>query len=181
MLLNLIFNCSLGLAFSVCAKERVRADGVFALPAFAVMLMFCGFLLLPTTLYLYTSHPAWACMYLVDPSELSWFFVLLALAAHIGALFAGWFLGARMLRTGSSRFALYAAGGVGVVALLGIATAWERLGVVGTFVEFDDKRALPLMEVKLGYVIVAIVLGVAIGSTIVALELLRDSRRAKTR
>ena len=181
MLVNLIFNFTLGLGFSVCAKERVRTDGVFALPAFTIVLLFAVLLLLPVTLYLYGTQPAWASMYFVDPSAMSWFFLGMAICAHLGALIAGWLIGARILRNGSSRFALYAAGASGVIALLGIAMAWERLTLVGTFLEFNDQRALPLMEVKLGYVMVAIVLGVAIGSLIVALELIRDSRRAKAR
>ena len=58
---------------------------------------------------------------------------------------------------------------------------WNRLGNYGTYVEYMDERALPIMSVKLGYVLVAMGFGAAVAAGIVAVELMRDSRRVRSR
>ena len=68
----------------------------------------------------------------------------------------GWYLGARLIRTGKReagrRYAL-AGGGAGRAAG-STALGWGRIGRYGTYGEFHDGRALALMDVKLGYVLV---------------------------
>ena len=72
-----------------------------------------------------------------------------------------------------------AAGGAGLLAA--VALAWGRIGRYGTYGEFHGGRALPILEVKLGYVLVALVAGVGIAAGYVAMELRRDSRRVRVR
>lgn len=138
--------------------------------------------LTPVTLYLYLAHPAWSWMYLFDPSDLPGLTVV-ALLAHAGMLMAGWFAGARLVRAGKKReqAARYALAGGVLVVLVAIGLAWGRVGRYGSFGEYDDGRALELMEVKLGYVLVALVAGVGIAAGFVGLELMRDSRRVRAR
>ena len=138
--------------------------------------------LTPVTLYLYLAHPAWTWMYLFDPSGLPGLTVV-ALLAHAGMLVAGWFAGARLVRAGKKReqAARYALAGGALVVLVAIGLAWGRVGRYGTFDEYHDGRALELLAVKLGYVLVALAAGVGIAAGFVGLELMRDSRRVRAR
>jgi hypothetical protein len=183
ILIDLIFNVSLGLAFAVCARDRVRADGPFASPSFLVVLLFTGILLVPMTFYFYVWHPAWTWMYLVDPDRIPALAVIPLVFLHGAFVIGGWYGGARLIRAGRARAAMYSIGVGGAVVLVATVTAWGRLGHVGTYQEFWDtpSRALPMMEVKLGYVMVAMVLGLAVAAGSVAVELVRDSRRVRSR
>jgi hypothetical protein len=144
--------------------------------------VFVGVVLTPIALYLYVAHPAWAWMYLVDPSHVPGPAVVSLLVAHGGAVLGGWYAGARLVRAKRREsIAVYAlaAGVIGVV--VGLALGWARIGRYGTYDEFHDGRALPLTDVKLGYVLVALTLGVAVAAGLVALELMRDARRVRAR
>lgn len=177
-----LFNGCLGLAFALCARDRLRAEGPFATPSFPLMATFVGVVLAPVTLYLYLAHPAWSWLYLFDPGGLPGLTVV-ALLAHAGAVGAGWFAGARLVRAGKKQeqAARYALAGAALMALIAIMLAWGRLGRYGTYDEFHDGRALALLEVKLGYVLVALAAGAGIAAGTVGLELMRDSRRVRAR
>jgi hypothetical protein len=181
ILIDLIFNASLGLAFAVCARDRIRADGAFAAPSFVVVLLFTGLLLLPMTFYFYVWHPAWTWMYLLDPGRLPTLAVVPLVVMHGAVLIGGWYAGARLIRAGKSRAAAYAVAGLTGVVLLATIVTWRRIGWVGTYEEFRDARALPIMEVKLGYVMAAMIIGMAVAIGSVAIELVRDSRRVRSR
>jgi hypothetical protein len=160
----------------------VRAEGPFASPAFPLVAIFIGVVLTPVTLYLYLAHPAWSWMYLFDPSGVTGL-TMASLLAHAGMVVAGWYAGVRLVRAGKKKelVALYVLAGGTVLALVAIVLFWGRIGRYGTYVEFHDGRALQLMEVKLGYVLVALALGVATAVGFVGLELMRDSRRVRAR
>jgi hypothetical protein len=176
---DLLFNIGLGVAFALCARERVRADGPFAPPASVMMLSFVGIVLTPITLYLYLAHPAWTWMYLLDPNDVPGLAVVPLLVAHGGAVVIGWYLGARLLIAGKQKAALYTSASIGGCSLLAIALFWGRLGRYGSFEEFQDGRALPIMQVKLGYVMVAVVVAVTIAAGFLGFELTRDGRRVR--
>ena len=127
--------------------------------------------LTPVTLYLYLAHPAWSWMYMFDPSDLPGLTVV-ALLAHAAMVMAGWYAGARLVRAGKKKAqaARYALAGGTLVALVATALGWGRVGRYGTFGEFHDGRALALMEVKLGYVLVALAAGVGIAAGFVGLS-----------
>lgn len=183
ILLDLVLNSCLGVAFALCARDRIRADGPFASPSFLVVLMFAAIVLLPMTFYLYVWHPAWAWMYFVDPDNVPGLAIIPLCFLHAGLLIGGWYLAARLIRVGRGRVVLYILATGGFIVLLGGVLAWSRLGYVGTFAEYWDepRRALPIMQVKLGYVMIAMVLGFAVAAGMAALELVRDSRRVRSR
>jgi len=93
----------------------------------------------------------------------------------------GWTIGARLVRAGKDRAALYGLLGAAAVALLSVPICWRRLGAYGTHADYHGGVAHDLWDVKLGYVLVGLVIGVGAAAGYVGLELLRDSRRVRTR
>lgn len=159
----------------------MRADGPFAQPATAIVLMFLGLILAPITFYLYAAHGAWTWMYLVNPEAVPGFAILPLVVAHSGIVLLGWYVGARLIMAGKIQVVAYAASGAAAICFLGLLILWGRLGRYGTYLEFEQGRALPIMDVKLGYVLVAIGVGVIASAAFVAFELLLDGRRVKSR
>ncbi len=169
------------MAFAVCAKDRVCADGPFAPPASYLLLMFLGLILAPTTLYLYAAHPSWTWMYLVNPQKVASIAILPLVVAHVGAVAFGWYLAARLIIGNQAKLATFLSGAGGLIVLIGVLLSWKRLGHYGTYTEFGDGRSLPIMDVKLGYVLVTLVIGTFAAATFLAVELMRDSRRVRSR
>lgn len=159
----------------------MRADGLFAAPAFPLVAIFIAVVLTPISLYLYLAHPAWSWMYLVDPDGVPGLAIVPLLVLHGGAVVAGWYLGARLIRTGRDKQARYGLLGAGLVVLLAAAIGWGRLGHYGSYGDFHGGRALDIFDVKLGYVLIGLALGIGSAASYVALELARDSRRVRTR
>jgi hypothetical protein len=144
-----------------------------------MLLTFVGVFLTPIGLYLYLAHPAWAWMYVVDPEGVPGLAVVPLLVAHAGAVFLGWYVAARLLVARKQRVVASSVAGSGVFVLLGVVVFWGRLGRYGTYEEFVDGRALPIMQVKLGYVLVAVLVGVVISAGFLGFELVRDGRRVR--
>jgi hypothetical protein len=165
----------------LCARERVRADGPFASPAFPLVLVFLGLIALPTALYLYWAHPAWSWLYLLDPALVPTIMVVPMLVAQGGALLGAWVVGTALLRADRDRvlFGALAGASVALVAL-GLLLS-DRLGAYGSYEVFMAGVAVGLLEVKLGYVLIAILLGLGAAAAFVAVELLRDGRRVRLR
>ncbi|HWN70948.1 MAG TPA: hypothetical protein VNM90_25070, partial [Haliangium sp.] len=72
------------------------------------------------------------------------------------------------------------AGATLVLVALGLLLS-DRLGSYGSYEVFKAGASVGLLEVKLGYVLIAIFLGLGTAAAFVAVELLRDSRRARVR
>ena len=159
----------------------MRADGPFAAPAFLLILSFVGVVLLPVGLYLYVAHPDWTWMYLVDPEDVPALALVPILVLHGGAVIGGWYLGAYLIRRDKQRLLLYLLGGGAAILLLAGLILRERLLSYGTLADWERGTALDLMDVKLGYVLIALVLGMGAAAGFVAFELLRDSRRVRAR
>ena len=165
----------------MCARDRLRVDGAFATPAFPLVLIFTGVIVLPVTLYLYLVHTAWSWLYLVDPNDVPGLAIVPVLFAHTAAVIGGWYGGARLLRADRQKIALYLIAGGGLLVLIVTLVAWGRLARYGSYDEFQQGRASTLMAVKLGYVLVPLFLGIAGAALFVATELVRDSRRVRAR
>lgn len=181
MALDLFFNFLLGFAFALCGRERIRIDGPFAAPAFWLVLTFAGVILIPVALYLYAAHPAWSWMYMVDPENVPSILLLPLLVGHGLVFLGGWWVGGKLIRAHKTMPAIYGLLGGSVVLAVLTLLSWGRLGSYGTYSEFTDDRALNIMEVKLGYVLIVIFLGLGAAAVMVALQLLNDSRRATTK
>lgn len=139
-------------------------------------------MLVPATAYLYLAHPDWAWLYLLDGRRVPRLFVLPAVAGAAAALFGGYYATARLIAARvAPRQILGAVGGVGVVALLLVLLARSRLLRYGSTAEFRAGRTVSLFAVKLGFVLVALVVGLAAATAYVAWELWRDGRRAQAR
>jgi hypothetical protein len=159
----------------------VRADGPFAAPAFTLVLTFVGIVLMPAGLYLYLAHPAWTWMYLVDPDDVPVLAVVPMLALHGLAVVGGYYVGGRLLRADRQKALVYALAGGGAL-LIALALALRgRLFSYGSYRDFHRNTALDLMDVKLGYVLIALIPGIVAAAGFVALELFRDSRRVRAR
>jgi hypothetical protein len=158
----------------------VRADGPFASPAFSLVLLFAGIIVVPAALYLYVAHPAWAWLYLVDPAAVPALALVPLLVLHGGALILAWYAAARLLRSQKERAVRYAIAGA-LVVVLGALLLRARLLHYGTYRDYRDGSALPIMDVKLGYALVALFIGGGTSAGFVALELLRDARRVRAR
>jgi hypothetical protein len=159
----------------------VRADGPFAAPAFPLVAIFVGVVVTPITLYLHLAHPAWSWMYMVDPAEIPALAIVPVLVGHGGMVVAGWYLGAYLLRTDKDRPARGALAGGALVALVATLIAWPRIGTYGTYGDYHAGVAHDLWDVKLGYVLIGLVVGIGAAAGYVGLELVRDSRRVRTR
>ena len=157
----------------MCAKDRIRVDGPFATPAFLLLLIYLGVAVLPATLYLYLAHSAWSWMYIVDPDNVPALAVVPMLVVHGGVLVAGWYGGAWLLRNDRRSVVLYTIGGASAVVALLVLILRGRLGRYG--------ETAGLLEVKLGYLLIALALAVGVATTYTALELVRDSRRVRAR
>jgi hypothetical protein len=135
----------------------------------------------PITLYLHLAHPAWSWMYMVDPAEIPALAIVPVLVGHGGMVVAGWYLGAYLLRTDKDRPARAALAGGALVALVATLIAWPRIGAYGKYGDYHAGVAHDLWDVKLGYVLIGLVVGIGAAAGYVALELVRDSRRVRTR
>jgi hypothetical protein len=151
------------------------------MPVLGFVGAFTAFLVAPFALYLAWAHPDWSWMYVIDTSELS---VALAPAwavVQAGALFGGWALGGRLVRTGHHRRVAIAAAALGAVILALVVALGDRLALYGTYETFSYQVGLGLLEVKLGYVLVVVSMAMAAAVAQVGLELARDSRRVRAR
>jgi hypothetical protein len=180
-LLGLILELSVGIAFALCARDRVRVDGPFATPSFLLVLIFAGVVLAPATLYLHLAHTSWSWLYLVDPHKLPHLSLVPLLALHGGFLVGGWYLGARLLRADRRGVAFYSALVAALGFLISLPILGGRLGSYGSYADYRGGRAFGLFEVKLGYVLITLILAVGVSAGYVALELVRDSRRVRAR
>lgn len=151
------------------------------MPSFLLVLTFVGLVVAPATLYVYLVHTSWSWGYLVDPGRVPPLAVVPVLVAVAGALVLGWYLGGWLLRSGRKRALAYVAGGLGVAIVVGVAVLWSRMTQYGSFQAWESGTARGLMDVKLGYVLVVLLLAATAAAAYVSLELVRDSRRVRAR
>jgi hypothetical protein len=180
-MIHFLVDALLGLAFALCARERLRADGPWSQPAITLVGLYVAIVVVPRTLYLFLVHPDWSWLYLFDASRVPRLAVVSAVAVSASAVVGGYAGGARLIREGQLRIALGVLGGGAAVLLILLAVAGGRIGRSGTYEAFQQGAALPLGSAKLGYALAAISVGMFAAAALVARELRRDGRRAAAR
>jgi hypothetical protein len=147
----------------------------------SLVALYVGLIQLPLRLYFYVAHPDWSWLYLLDPGRVPRLAIVSIAAACVAFVALGYYGGARLVRAGREKIALGGLAGGAVALLVAVLMVRGRLGRYGTYTQFHEGRALSLGAVKLGYVLVAVVIGVAASAAFVGWELHRDGRRAAAR
>ena len=174
-LLNLLF----GIGFALVARDRVRADGPFAAPAFQLVMLHAAAVVAPIALYFYAVHPAWSWMYWVDPKKLAGVAVLPLMVGHAGLVVGGWYLAAIAIRRGFQNAVLYAGGTTALTLLVLFVAGSNRLFYAADFLGWQQQRGISLFAVQLGWAFVVSLLALFGSAVYVAIELGRDGRRVR--
>jgi len=179
--LAVVVHLAVGLAFALCARERIRVDGPFAAPAFYLVLMHAAGVVAPVALYFYAVHPAWSWMYMVDPGGISVLAILPLMVGHGVIVVGGYYLGALLIRADHKKAVAYAIVGLTITALVILLVARARLGVSASYGDFRAHRGRGLMEVELGWAVLVSLMASAGSITYIVFELTRDGRRVRSR
>ncbi len=176
--MNLLF----GIGFALIARDRVKADGPFASPAFALVVLHAAAVVAPIALYFYAVHPAWAWMYYVDPDKLTAVFVLPLMVGHAALVVGAWYVSSMLIRKGLQGALYYVLGAVGVMLLVFIVAGMGRLSVASDYTGFEHNVAhTSLFSVRLGWAFLVSMLALFGSAIYVAIELGRDGRRVRAR
>ena len=169
------------MAFAWIARDRIRADGPFAPPAFLLVALHAGMVVAPVALYFYIVHPEWAWMYLVDPARIPGLAVLPLVVGHAGLVGIGWYVGAWLLRSDRKQILLYLLGGVSLIGLVVVILTANRLTHSATYKGWELGATVGLFDVELGYSVTVALLAVAGSVAYVVVALLADRRRVRTK
>ncbi|MEZ4404059.1 MAG: hypothetical protein R3B06_28820 [Kofleriaceae bacterium] len=181
MLVAALVQFTLGLAFALVARDRIRADGRSAPPAILLVLAHAAVITLPVALYFYVVHPAWTWHYLVDPARVPTLAVVPMTVLHGLVVVGGWYLGAALERRDRHRALRYAVGAGALAAVVAAALLFPRLTTASTYRGYHAGAVGKLMSVELGWAILVAALATIVAGGYVAFELARDSRRVRTR
>jgi hypothetical protein len=176
-LVNLLF----GIGFALIARDRIRADGPFAVPAFQLVALHAAAVVAPVALYFYAVHPAWSWMYWINPGKLAGVAVLPLMVGHAALVIGGWYGASLLLRRGHQRALVYAAGAVAVVLLVLVIGGIHRLSTAADYPGWQDNQGTSLFAVQLGWAFVVSLLALFGSAIYVAIELGRDGRRVRSR
>lgn len=175
--MNLLF----GVGFALLARERIRADGPFAAPSFQLVALHAGAVVAPIALYFYAVHPAWALMYWVDPAKLSALAVVPLMALHMLLVIGGWYLAGVFIRRRQHAVALYAGGALLVALLVLVIAGSSRLSTAADYLGWKLAQGTALFNVQLGWAFAVSLLALFGSAMYVAIELVRDGRRVRSR
>jgi hypothetical protein len=176
-LVNLLF----GMGFALIARDRIKADGPFATPAFPLVALHASAVVAPVALYFYAVHPAWSWMYWFDPRKLSGIAVLPLMVGHAAIVIGAWYGSAVLVRKRLSSALLYGTGAVVLVLLVFVVSGIHRLSKAADYPGFAANGGVSLFNVQLGWAFVVSLLALFGSGMYVAIELGRDSRRVQTR
>lgn len=176
-LVNLLF----GIGFALIARDRVKADGPFAAPAFQLIAMHAAIVVAPIALYFYAVHPAWAWMYWVDPDKLGAVAVIPLVAGHVGLVIGGWYLASFLIRKGHAGALLYVGGFLALFLLVLVVAGINRLGTAADYRGWQLKAGMSVFSVKLGFAFIVALLALFGSAIFISIELGRDGRRVRAR
>ena len=175
--MNLLF----GIGFALIARDRIKADGPFAAPAFQLVALHAAAVVAPIALYFYLVHPAWAWMYWVDPEKLGAASVIPLVVGHAGLLIFGWYIAAFLIRRGYQGALLYVAGAIAMFLIVLVTVSNQRLFTAADYIGWQTKEGLPMFSVKLGWAFLVSLLALFGSAIYTAIELGRDGRRVRSR
>ncbi len=170
-----------GIGFALIARDRIKADGTFASPAFPLVAMHAGAVVAPVALYFYAVHPAWAWMYWVDPTKLAGVAVVPLMAAHAGLVIAAWYGAGVLIRKNLQGALFYVMGAAALVLLVLVVGGIGRLGTAADYPGYAAHTGKTLFAVRLGWAFVISLLALFGSAVYVAIELGRDGRRVRAR
>ena len=170
-----------GIGFALIARDRVKADGPFASPAFHLVALHAAAVVAPIALYFYAVHPAWAWMYWVDPAKLAGVFVLPLMVGHAALVIGGWYISALLIRKGLQGALIYVAGAIALFLLILVAVSIGRLVTAADYPGYAAHKGASLLKVQLGWAFVVSLLAMFGSAIYVAIELGRDGRRVRAR
>lgn len=176
-LVNLLF----GIGFALVARDRIRADGPFASPAFHLVLLHAAAVVMPIALYFYAVHPAWAWMYWFDPKKLSGAAVLPLMVGHAMLVVGGWYGASALLRKGYQGALLYVAGAIALVLLILIVSGIKRISTAADYPSWEAHKGVSLFEVQVGWAFVVSLMALFSSAIYISIELGRDGRRVRSR
>ena len=175
--MNLLF----GVGFALVARDRIRADGPFAAPAFQLVLLHAATVVVPIALYFYAVHPAWSWLYWFDPRKLSGAAVLPLMVGHATLVIGGWYVASLLLRAGYQGALLYGAGAIALVLVILVAVSVDRLSTAADYPGWQAKKGVSLFAVQLGWAFAVSLLALFGSAIYIAIELSRDGRRVRAR
>jgi len=170
-----------GIGFALIARDRVKADGPFASPAFQLVILHAAAVVAPVALYFYAVHPAWAWMYWVDPAKLASVFVLPLMVGHAGLVVGAWYVSSILIRKGVTGALVYVAGALALTLLVFVVGGMTRLSRATDYVGYPRGDGVSLFSVRLGWAFVVSMLALFGSAVYVAIELGRDGRRVRAR
>ncbi len=176
-LVNLLF----GIGFAVIARDRIKADGPFAAPAFHLVALHAAGVVAPVALYFYAVHPAWAWMYWIDPGKLGGVAVLPLMVGHAMLVIGGWYTASLLIRRGYQGALLYIAGAIALLLLVLVVAGIDRIGTAADFVGWQVKRGVSVFSVQLGWAYLVSLMALFGSAIYIAIELGRDGRRVRSR
>lgn len=163
------------------ARDRIRADGPFAAPAFHLVILHAATVVAPVALYFYAVHPAWSWMYWFDPAKLSGAAVLPLMVGHAMLVIAGWYTASVLLRAGYQGALLYLAGAIALFVLILIVGGVDRLSTAADYLGWEKQKGVSLFAVQLGWAFVISLLALFGSAIYISIELGRDGRRVRSR
>ncbi|MGH9887798.1 MAG: hypothetical protein ACREBE_19860 [bacterium] len=176
-LVNLLF----GIGFALISRDRIRADGPFAAPAFQLVALHAAVVVAPVALYFYAVHPAWSWMYWINPRRLSGVAVLPLMVGHAGLVIGGWYGAGVLLRRGYQGALLYVSGAIALVLLVLVVAGIRRLSTATDYLGYQTNQGVSLFAVQLGWAFVVSLLALFGSAIYIAIELGRDGRRVRSR
>lgn len=168
-----------GIGFALIARERVRADGPFASPAFPLVALHAAAVVAPIALYFYAVHPAWSWMYFFDPERVWGLAILPLMVGHAALVISGWYVSAALLRRGFITAVLYSGGVIALTLLVLVVSQIDRLTTAADYLGWVTRRGVGILSVQLGWAFVVSLLAISLSGVYVAIELNRDGRRVR--
>lgn len=170
-----------GIGFALVARDRIRAEGPFAAPAFPLVALHAATVVAPIALYFYAVHPAWSLMYWVDPAKISVLAILPLLVVHAGLVVGGWYIAAILLRRGFQTAVFYAGGTVLLALLVLVVSGIRRISTAADYLGWQSNQGISVFSVQLGWAFLVSLLALSGSAVYIAIELGRDGRRVRSR